>query len=204
MTAALGRWGTADADDFLTPIDDLVAQGLVDPARLAVTGYSYGGYMQSSSPLAMAGSRWAVPGGVVADSHSVATTSDMGLLLAVKEMGGLPWTDRDASTRCRRCTSSIGCRRRRWLQGAADVRCPVSEAQRWFTAGRGPAACRASWSSIRGPRTCSSSTAAPHTAPTGTAASSTGCIGMPARLPPRTALALACAQSWTPPTGSTG
>ena len=41
----VGGWGTADAADFLEPIDALVAEGIADPARLAVTGYSYGGYM---------------------------------------------------------------------------------------------------------------------------------------------------------------
>ncbi|MBK6302141.1 MAG: serine hydrolase [Actinomycetales bacterium] len=135
MTAALGHWGTADADDFLTPIDDLVAQGLVDPARLAVTGYSYGGYMTCYLTSRDGRFAAAVPGGVVADSHSVATTSDMGLLLAVKEMGGLPWTDRERFDEMSPMhlidqvqTPTLV------LQGAADVRCPVSEAQRWFTA----------------------------------------------------------------------
>ena len=41
----IGAWGVADAKDFLEPLDALVAEGIADPARLAVTGYSYGGYM---------------------------------------------------------------------------------------------------------------------------------------------------------------
>ena len=40
-----GAWGVADANDFLEPVDALVAEGLADPDRLAVTGYSYGGFM---------------------------------------------------------------------------------------------------------------------------------------------------------------
>ena len=40
-----GAWGVADHLDFLEPIDTLVAEGLADPERLAVTGYSYGGFM---------------------------------------------------------------------------------------------------------------------------------------------------------------
>ncbi|HEX7995936.1 MAG TPA: prolyl oligopeptidase family serine peptidase, partial [Streptosporangiaceae bacterium] len=43
FNAALGGWGRADARDFLEPIDALVAEGLADPSRLAVAGYSYGG-----------------------------------------------------------------------------------------------------------------------------------------------------------------
>ena len=44
-TGVDGAWGVADANDFLEPIDALVAEGLADPERLAVTGYSYGGFM---------------------------------------------------------------------------------------------------------------------------------------------------------------
>lgn len=132
-TAAMGRWGVADADDFLAPLDALVAEGVADPDRLAVTGYSYGGYMTCF--LTSRDDRFAaaVPGGVVADAHSIATTSDAGHFLTATEMGGHPWSDRDhldASSPIhlvdRVETPTL------ILQGAADVRCPVSEAQRWF------------------------------------------------------------------------
>lgn len=132
-TAAVGKWGVADADDFLAPLDALVAEGVADPERLAVTGYSYGGYM--TCYLTSRDDRFAaaVPGGVVADAHSIATTSDAGFFLAGQEMGGQPWSDRDhldASSPIHLVeqvqTPTL------ILQGAADVRCPVSEAQRWF------------------------------------------------------------------------
>ncbi|WP_131104551.1 serine hydrolase [Ornithinimicrobium sufpigmenti] len=132
-TAAVGGWGVADADDFLAPLDALVAEGVADPGRLAVTGYSYGGYM--TCYLTSRDDRFAaaVPGGIVADGRSIATTSDMGYFLADLEMGALPWTDGEHLDRSSpihlvdrvRTPTLI-------LQGAADVRCPVSEAQRWF------------------------------------------------------------------------
>ncbi|UNI18750.1 hypothetical protein JDV02_005006 [Purpureocillium takamizusanense] len=40
-----GDMGGGDVDDYLAGIEHLVAQGLVDPARLGVVGGSYGGYM---------------------------------------------------------------------------------------------------------------------------------------------------------------
>ena len=40
-----GRWGEADMPDILSGVDDLISQGYVDPARLAITGGSYGGFM---------------------------------------------------------------------------------------------------------------------------------------------------------------
>jgi dipeptidyl aminopeptidase/acylaminoacyl peptidase len=42
-----GDMGGADTHDFLAGIDALVARGLADPARLGVTGISYGGYMSA-------------------------------------------------------------------------------------------------------------------------------------------------------------
>ncbi len=42
-----GDMGGADAQDFLSGLDHLVAEGLADPKRLGVTGGSYGGYMSS-------------------------------------------------------------------------------------------------------------------------------------------------------------
>lgn len=41
----VGDLGGADAYDYLSGIDYLVAQGIADPRRLGVTGGSYGGYM---------------------------------------------------------------------------------------------------------------------------------------------------------------
>jgi len=39
------NWGVADAPDILAGIDAVIARGGVDPARIGVTGGSYGGYM---------------------------------------------------------------------------------------------------------------------------------------------------------------
>jgi len=43
----LGRWGDQPAADILAATDALVAQGLADPARMALAGGSYGGYLVS-------------------------------------------------------------------------------------------------------------------------------------------------------------
>ena len=42
-----GDMGGADALDYLSGIDALVARGVADPRRLGVTGISYGGYMSA-------------------------------------------------------------------------------------------------------------------------------------------------------------
>ena len=42
--------GGLDSGDFLSAIDHLVAEGLADPARIGLTGSSYGGYMSAWLP----------------------------------------------------------------------------------------------------------------------------------------------------------
>jgi dipeptidyl aminopeptidase/acylaminoacyl peptidase len=133
--AGLTAWGESDAKDFLEPIDALVAEGIADPERLAVTGYSYGGYM--TCYLTSRDDRFAAAaaGGVVSDLVSEAGTSDMGHFLGVHELGALPW---DARERYEAMSPFAQVDRVRTptlvYHGAADVRCPVGQAQQWHAA----------------------------------------------------------------------
>ena len=43
----VGDMGGADADDLVAGIDAMIERGIADPARLAVTGGSYGGFMST-------------------------------------------------------------------------------------------------------------------------------------------------------------
>lgn len=129
--AALGAWGKADAKDFLEPIDQLVEEGLADPEKLAVTGYSYGGFM--TCYLTSRDSRFAaaVAGGVVSDLSSMAGTSDGGHYLTELELGGAGDHIAELSP-----LTLVGDVRTPTLiyQGAADDRCPAGQAEQWFTA----------------------------------------------------------------------
>jgi dipeptidyl aminopeptidase/acylaminoacyl peptidase len=40
-----GDWGGSDYRDVMAGVDDLVARGIADPEKLAIGGWSYGGYM---------------------------------------------------------------------------------------------------------------------------------------------------------------
>ena len=135
FSAVSGGWGVRDAADFLEPIDELVADGIADPARLAVTGYSYGGYMTCF--LTSRDNRFAaaVAGGVVTDLRSMGGTSDFGHYLAAKENGGLAWRDEDALSAQSPFTHVDQVNTPTLiLHGAADDRCPVGQAEQWFTA----------------------------------------------------------------------
>ncbi|MEE6263798.1 serine hydrolase [Plantactinospora sonchi] len=134
-TAVREAWGVADARDFLEPIDVLVDEGIADPRRLAVAGYSYGGYM--ACYLTGRDSRFAaaVAGGVVSDLTSMVGASDDGHLLAAYELGGLPWADRDRYAEMSPLTRVDQVRTPTLVvHGADDRRCPVGQAQQWHTA----------------------------------------------------------------------
>ncbi|MFC5185955.1 S9 family peptidase [Actinomadura harenae] len=129
-TAALGAWGEGDERDVLEPVQALVDEGLADPDRIALTGYSYGGYLTCWLSARSRVFRVAVPGGVVTDLVSMAGTSDVGQDLIDSEIGPRdrlaalsPLTHADAV----RVPTLI-------LHGEADDRCPVGQAEQWFHA----------------------------------------------------------------------
>src|SRR6185437_13105108 len=132
--AAKGAWGTADARDVLEPLDALVAEGIADPARLAVTGYSYGGYLTCYLTSRDGRFASAVAGGCVSDLASMAGTSDEGHELAWSEWGsmspaGRDFTASDPMSRVTDVTTPT-----LLLHGDADLRCPVGQAEQWHAA----------------------------------------------------------------------
>lgn len=127
LTAAVGGWGELDQQDFLEPLDRLVADGIADPDRLAVTGYSYGGFMTCWLTTVTDRFRAAVPGGLVCDQRTQGASSDLGGLLRDLEIGGAANADRLSPSRYadRVTTPSL------ILHGADDQRCPVAQAELW-------------------------------------------------------------------------
>ncbi|MDR2378628.1 MAG: serine hydrolase [Bifidobacteriaceae bacterium] len=132
-----GRWGEADLSDFLEPVDRLVAEGLADPARLAVAGYSYGGFM--TCRLTSLDNRFAaaIAGGLICDFASLAGTGDLGHLSSLVDWKAMAWLGQDQrrvaelspySAVDRVDTATL------ILHGGEDRRCPLGQAQQWHHA----------------------------------------------------------------------
>ncbi|MCY0933940.1 prolyl oligopeptidase family serine peptidase [Streptomyces sp. H34-S4] len=133
--AVTGGWGREDAGDLLDALDELVQDGIADPGRLAVTGYSYGGYLTCYLTSRDRRFAAAVAGGTVSDLVSMVGTSDTGSMVGELELGGAPWTSPDryaASNPMARVgevrTPTL------LLHGASDLRCPAGQARQWFAA----------------------------------------------------------------------
>ncbi|TGD09217.1 prolyl oligopeptidase family serine peptidase [Brevibacterium sp. S111] len=133
LRAAEGAWGEADEKDFLEPLDALIADGIVDAERVAVTGYSYGGFMtcwlSSRHPERFTA---AVPGGLICDLDLFAATSDMGTHLCEVEFGGQAFDHLSPIHRVDRVTIPTLV-----LHGQDDQRCPLDQAELWYSRLRG-------------------------------------------------------------------
>lgn len=133
-----GAWGTNDSGDVLCAIDALVASGEADPDRLAITGYSYGGFLTCYLTSREQRFRAAVAGGVVTDLASWVATSDVGHYACVNYLGGYPWEDVE-----RFATMSPSSRVHEVvtptliLHGEDDLRTPLPQAVLWHTFLRG-------------------------------------------------------------------
>lgn len=136
-TGVDGAWGEAERNDLLEPIDVLIAEGLVDPARIVVTGYSYGGYLACDLPSRDNRFAAAIAGGIVCDMVSSGGTADDIREMNLIELRLFPWRVADHErlwqlsplSRAENVETPTLI-----LHGGADLRCPVSQAQQWFSA----------------------------------------------------------------------
>ncbi|MGH2806751.1 MAG: serine hydrolase [Actinomycetota bacterium] len=129
-------WGHDDEQDFICAIDALIADDLVDPDRIAVTGYSYGGQMTCWLTARTDRFAAAVGGGCVSDHVSMSGTSDLGWYIRAVEFQRTNYADdqrmlveRSPITHVANVSAPT-----LLLHGAKDDRCPPGQAEQWFTA----------------------------------------------------------------------
>jgi dipeptidyl aminopeptidase/acylaminoacyl peptidase len=86
-----GGWGERDLPEHLAALDRLIVEGIADPTRLAVEGYSYGGYLAAWAIGNDDRFAAAVIGAPISDLESFERTSDIGNWYTPWHMkGGLP------------------------------------------------------------------------------------------------------------------
>lgn len=139
-----GRWGEYDMPEQLAAIDTLIAEGDVDGDRLAVTGYSYGGFMTAWMIGHTDRFKAAVIGAPAINQESMHGTSDIGMWFCTWELKDAILTGRETFRRLspanyvdRVTTPTL------ILHGEADDRCPIGQGEEFFmglvAAGRAPA-----------------------------------------------------------------
>ncbi len=133
MLANLGDWGDGPMMDVLAGVDQVVARGLADPDRLAITGGSYGGYLTAW----IIGHDQRFKAAVVQRGvyHLLAFhgTTDIPLFMA-SNVGAEPWEDPGAFWRlsplayAEQITTPLLI-----LHSENDFRVPISEGEQLFT-----------------------------------------------------------------------
>lgn len=128
-----GKWGERDLAEQLAAVDELVAEGIADPDRLAVAGYSYGGFMTSWTIGHTDRFKAAVVGAPVVNQESFFGTSDIGMWFAAWEMGAGITEGRETFRRLspinyvdRVTTPTLV------MHGEADDRCPIGQGEELF------------------------------------------------------------------------
>jgi dipeptidyl aminopeptidase/acylaminoacyl peptidase len=126
------NWGVADAPDILAGIDAVIARGGIDPARIGVTGGSYGGYMTTWLIAHSDRFACAVSARGVYNLLSEHSTSDAHELIEF-EFDGYPWElheklwQHSPLAHAHRINTPL-----RILHSEQDYRVPISEAEQLF------------------------------------------------------------------------
>jgi dipeptidyl aminopeptidase/acylaminoacyl peptidase len=94
LRANLQDWGYGDFQDIMTGLDHLASQGLADPDRLGLMGWSYGGYMTSWAITQTDRFKAASVGAGLPNLYSMHGNTDIPDAL-VDYFGGTPWQQKE-------------------------------------------------------------------------------------------------------------
>lgn len=125
--AVRGDLGGVDYQDLMSGVEHLVAEGIADPERLGIAGWSYGGYLSAWATTRSHRFGAAVAGAPIADLATLSVTTDAGNALT-DLLGGSLWQrrelylDRSPLLHADRSTTPTLV-----LHGEADVRVPPTQ-----------------------------------------------------------------------------
>ncbi len=133
--AVLGDWGGEDYLDILASVDELAARPYVDEDRMAVHGFSYGGFMSGWIVGHDHRFKAAIVGAMCANLHSMYGTSDIGTSFGEINWGG-PYTGaREKFLHHSPITYAANVQTPvLLLHGEDDLRCPIEQSEQYFVA----------------------------------------------------------------------
>ena len=125
-------WGNGDFGDIMAGVDYLIAQGITDPDRMAIGGWSFGGFMTSWAVTHTDRFKAGMVGAAVTDLHSMAATTDISPSYLDSYMGSLAQNaaiyDKHSPVRyLDHCHTPVLV-----LHGEADPRVPLSQGQEFY------------------------------------------------------------------------
>ncbi|MGH9346570.1 MAG: prolyl oligopeptidase family serine peptidase [Vicinamibacterales bacterium] len=135
MRANIPDWGGGDFHDIMAGVDALVAKGIADPDRLAIQGWSYGGYMTAWAITQTTRFKAAMVGAGITNLWSMYGTNDLPNYLAAF-FGGIPsketlplYMERSAVTHAHTATTPTLI-----LHGGNDERVPIGQPMELYRA----------------------------------------------------------------------
>ncbi len=140
MRAVLDDWGGEDYLDLMAALDHVCQRDYVDPDRLGIHGYSYGGYMTGWAIGHTGRFGAAVIGAPCTNLYTMYGTSDIGISFGEPQWGGSVMdTPPDVLAQKLLARSPITYARNvdtpaLLLHGEADARCPVAQSEEYFVA----------------------------------------------------------------------
>jgi dipeptidyl aminopeptidase/acylaminoacyl peptidase len=135
VTANIGDWAGEDYADVMAALDLAAARDAIDPDRLGVYGYSYGGFLASWAIGHTDRFKAAVIGAPVIDLVSSYGAGDIGAGFLPHYLGATPTSD-PARYRAASPLSFLHNAKTPSLilHGEADLRCPIGQSEQLFTA----------------------------------------------------------------------
>jgi dipeptidyl aminopeptidase/acylaminoacyl peptidase len=131
--ACVRDWGGKDFDDIMGAVDALVKKGIADPARLYVTGYSYGGFMTTWAVGHTDRFRAAIIGAPVSNMISMVGTTEIPSFSKYEVVS--PFDDVNAAWAASPLAHLPNCTTPVLIEHhEGDLRCPIGQAEEIFQA----------------------------------------------------------------------
>jgi dipeptidyl aminopeptidase/acylaminoacyl peptidase len=134
IEANAGKWGVVDFQDIMSGVDYVISLGFVDPDRMGVEGWSYGGYMSQFIVTHTDRFKAAVPGAGMSNMISFYGTTDI-QRFTIYYMTGHPWETPEVYRRSSPIFSIDKAKTPTLiLFGEQDRRVPIEQGEQFYTA----------------------------------------------------------------------